>query len=29
MITNDQRIRPRAGLDVFYLSDLVLDDPLA
>lgn len=26
-ITNDRRIRWRAGLDVLYLDDLVLDDP--
>ncbi len=26
MITNDRRIRPRPGLDVFYLSDLELND---
>jgi predicted nucleic acid-binding protein len=29
LITNDRRIRARADLDVFYLDDLALDEPLA
>lgn len=28
LITNDRRIRPRAGLEVAYLEDLTLDQPL-
>jgi hypothetical protein len=28
LITNDRRIRAQANLDVFYLDDLTLEQPL-